>query len=404
MGPLFFLSGLIFFLGYAWLHLLLAWTNGLQPGANRLWPGCILALAILMLAWGPLLLHLFVPNASHSRSSAMMVSSTWMMMILWFGFAMLCCDGVNLCGWLWRHFVSGAPNPPLLVSWRLEALTGALFTLVAATTGYIQAGHPVVRHIQLSSQRIPKAADGYRIMLCSDLHAGAYYRTSVLDAVEEAMRQWQPQLLLHTGDFVDGPSQSDLTPLVERIAGWHLPDGKYACFGNHDGYAGWESSLEWHRQAGLEILGQRSGRIDAFPQPWLHLAGIDDPAVWVPNYRHGRDKEAVEAARLDNEALKAPPESCYNIILRHRPEMRADNFPGWQLMVSGHTHGGQIFPFNLVIPFTCPFSTSRCHTLDTGLGLYVSPGTGSWGPPFRFLVPPEITLIELNSAAEAAKP
>ena len=389
------LSGLLFFTAYVWLHLSMAWCQG---GPLRALPATAIAALIFLLGWGLALLGHFLPLSLGSRNTLFLVCATFMVFELWFGTAMLLCDAINVVLRLVRHLAhGGAAAPPF--PWRMEALAGVALVLVASIVGFLQTGRPNVRVVSIADARIPAEADGYRIMLCSDLHLITPYRSAILDKVEAAAAEWRPSLFLHAGDFIDGPRSGDLTALCDRLAAWSFPDGKYGSFGNHDGYADWQVSRQWHERAGIALLGNRMGRPEASPLPWLHLTAIDDQAVWIENYHKGLDPAAETEAIALCEKVPAPPEETFNILLRHRPDLRKDGCPGWQLMLSGHTHGGQLFPFSLSIPLTYPYRTGRLHTLENGLRLYICQGTGFWGPPFRFLVPPEITIVELHHAS-----
>ncbi len=386
---------MLFFTAYVWLHLALAWCQG---GPIRALPFFVIAVLMFLVCWGLVLLGHVFSMPLGLRNAFFFVSVTFMVFELWFGTAMLLCDGANLAVWLVRH-IAHAPPAARLLSWRMETLICTALALVAAIVGFIQTGRPNVNHVVVADSRIPAEADGYRIMLCSDIHLITPYRTAVLDKAEAAIAQWRPSLFLHVGDFIDGPRSGDLSALVDRIAKWSFPDGKYGSFGNHDGYADWQISRQWHERAGVTLLGNRVERPETSPRPWLHLTAVDDQAVWIENYHKGIDP-AIEAAAIENsEQVPAPPSETFNILLRHRPDLRADGYPGWQLMLSGHTHGGQFFPFSLSIPLTYPYCTSRIHSLENGLRLYICQGTGFWGPPFRLLVPPEITIIELQHAS-----
>ena len=387
-------GGLLFFSAYVWLHLSLAWCQG-EP--FRALPALAVALLIMAFCWGPVLLGRLFTSSLNVHNVLFFASVTFMVLELWFGFAMLLCDGANLAAWLVRH-VGHAPAAGRLLSWRTEALVGAVFTLAAAVVGFIQTGRPNVRHVTVADARIPSEADGYRVMLCSDLHLITPYRTAILERVEAAIAAERPSLFLHVGDFIDGPRSGDLSALTERVAAWSFPDGKYGSFGNHDGYADWTVSRQWHERSGITLLGNRIGRPEAAPLPWLHLTAMDDQAVWIENYHKGIDPAVEAAAVALGEEVPAPPDDTFNILLRHRPDLRKDGCAGWQLMLSGHTHGGQLFPFSLSIPLTWPHATGRLYRLENGLRLYICQGTGFWGPPFRLFVPPEITIIELRHA------
>jgi hypothetical protein len=157
--------------------------------------------------------------------------------------------------------------------------------------------------------------------------------------------------------------------------------GKFAVTGNHEYYAGLSQPLDFTQRAGFTVL---RGEVQTLPIG-IHIAGVDDP---IGN-RYGLNKNITEKELLSN-----PDREGFTILLKHRPVVDQDAAGLFDLQLSGHVHKGQIFPFNLLTYIHYPVRAGH-NSLASGSSIYVSRGTGTWGPPVRFLAPPEVTVIDL---------
>jgi hypothetical protein len=169
--------------------------------------------------------------------------------------------------------------------------------------------------------------------------------------------------------------------LAAMLAELNPPLGKFAITGNHEFYAGIGQSERFLKAAGFTLL--RNERLNVAEQ--LYIVGVDDPAVRRRNQTKGDDEESLLAG-LSRER--------FTLLLKHRPTVETESLGKFDLQLSGHTHGGQIFPFHLITRLFYP-REDGLHRLEKGSVLYISRGTGTWGPPMRFLSPPEVTVFEL---------
>ena len=402
-----FSTGLVCFTGLVWWHLQSGLLDCMQSGHPHAWRLALL-LVVIVLNWGPLLLgrHLFASTSPFGRT-LMVVSFSWMVLILWFGTAALALDLWNLVASIPKF--TGHPATPLakmVLRPRNVMFLSLAFTLAAAVIGNLQARHPIAAHYDLKLTGLPPEADGYRILLISDLHLTQGKYPSILKAAEDAIAAEKPDIILHAGDFLDGPNHGAINDQLRRIRAWEAPDGKFAVFGNHDGYAEWHHSRDAHEEAGVVLLGQRVRRPLAEIHPWLRIVGSDDPACWqtrqlvkVPAVREENDEPAVatieDAWRKCGE-IPVVPDDGVTILLRHQPAAATAVPMNYDMMLCGHTHGGQLFPFNFVTDTFHDFRTHRWYAVSSRLRVYICRGTGFWGPPFRFLVPPEITILTLH--------
>jgi predicted MPP superfamily phosphohydrolase len=252
---------------------------------------------------------------------------------------------------------------------------------VLSLVGLAQARCPRVRRVAIPVENLPAELDGYRIVQWSDVHVGPTIRRRFVESLVERTNALGADAVVITGDLVDG-YLDELREQVAPLAGLHARDGVFFVTGNHEYY--WRAS-EW--VAELQHLGltflKNSHRVIQRGQARLVLAGITDP---VGRYTHKSDPDA---------ALAGAPADAFKVLLSHRPQAANDaDRLGVGLQLSGHTHGGQFFPFNLVIRFFQPIVAGLHRVGQTWL--YVSRGTGYWGPPSRLGVHGEITLLELT--------
>jgi hypothetical protein len=260
---------------------------------------------------------------------------------------------------------------------------GAVVVLIA---GAWRAQRPVVVRVAVPIANLPAALEGFRIVQLSDLHVGAILKRAFVERVVSAANGLEPDLIALTGDVADGLPPA-LRDEVAPLAGLRAPHGKFFVTGNHEYY--WDAPA-WVRE--LEHLGfsalVNTHRVIERGGARLVLAGVTDLSAsrLVPG--HASDPAA---------AVAGAPESDVWVLLAHQPKSAfAARAVGFDLQLSGHTHGGQYFPFNLLVRLFQPF-VAGLHRLEE-MWLYVSRGTGYWGPPLRLGAPSEITLIQLTRA------
>jgi predicted MPP superfamily phosphohydrolase len=194
----------------------------------------------------------------------------------------------------------------------------------------------------------------------------------------------KPDVLVCSGDLVD--AQMDrLNHLASMLKKIEAPLGKFAVMGNHEFYAGIRQSEHFLQTAGFVLLRNQAYSLENL----FTIVGIDDPV--------GRQRYPENGVVSTNEKdlLALSSSKTLKILLKHRPTVENESLGLFDLQLSGHTHGGQIFPFNLVVKHYYPHQKGL-YRLGKGSVLYVSRGTGTWGPPMRLFAPPEVTLIELT--------
>ncbi|MGA2331959.1 MAG: metallophosphoesterase [Syntrophales bacterium] len=246
--------------------------------------------------------------------------------------------------------------------------------------GYFEAKNIGTEKITIASPKIPESAGRIRIVQISDVHIGIIVKGERLKHIVEEIKKAQPDILVSTGDLVDGQIDT-LTEHATFLRDIQPRYGKFAITGNHEFYAGLDHALDFTRAAGFVVLREQGVDVAGV----INIAGVDDPTV---------DAFGLPQEISETKLLSGLSRQRFTILLKHRPVIEKDSLGKFDLQLSGHTHNGQIFPFNFVVRRFYPLITGY-FTLPNDAHLYVSRGAGTWGPPIRFLSPPEITVIDL---------
>jgi hypothetical protein len=368
---------LIFFLLYGGLHYYLfsKFRYGLHPGVL---PLLLAAFFLLLMVVAPLVVYKAGRQGweSFARPGAY-VAYIWMGFAFLFFAGSLTIDIYRVLAYGMNFFLKTAPPSPAPF---LQFVFPLLFALFAVTYGYFEAWNIRTEQITIRSSKIPREAGRFRIVQITDVHLGMIVREGRLSRILEEVNKAGPDLFISTGDLVDGQINHlrGLSRLLQEIQPKH---GKFAITGNHEFYAGLPQALDFTRQAGFTMLRGQGLNIGGF----LNLAGVDDPAG------------GAGAGLTERELLARFPRDRYTILLKHRPVIDPDSLGLFDLQISGHTHRGQIFPFVILTRIFFRYYSGFFHLPGEAL-LYVSRGSGTWGPPIRFLTPPEVTLYDLLPA------
>lgn len=260
-----------------------------------------------------------------------------------------------------------------------------VLTLVACTWGAVTALRPVqLRSVEIPITGLPQELDGFRIIQISDLHLGPLVRQAQVDHVVHQSNAQSPDLIAITGDLVDGEADG-VRPLAERMRILSARHGVFFVTGNHEYYSGVKRWLKVIRSMGWKVL-ENECQVLQHGNARLAVAGMPDPASRsIPGHK-GPDLQ---------RSLTDAPMQVPRILLYHPPTgTKAAAQAGIALQLSGHTHGGQYFPWSIIV--SAIFNHPRGLSREGNLWVYTSTGTGFWGPPNRLLVPPELTLITLK--------
>lgn len=270
-----------------------------------------------------------------------------------------------------------------------RAVAGGAVFVAGGTTSYGIAsalGDPQIHDVEVKLPRLPRALSGLTIAQITDLHVGRTIGEAEVRRVVEETNRLRPDVIAITGDLVDGSVralQREVAPLARLSARY----GVFFVTGNHEYYSGAVSWVEHLRSLGMRVL--RNERLEIGDRgASLDLAGIDDWRSRGMAPGHGPDLAKALAGRDPERAL---------VLLAHQPRgVEEGARAGVELQVSGHTHGGQIFPFTLATAMVYPYLHGLYDVKGVrGSQIFVSRGTGFWGPPIRLGSPPEIARIVL---------
>ncbi|MFD5479573.1 metallophosphoesterase [Streptomyces hawaiiensis] len=271
------------------------------------------------------------------------------------------------------------PSRRLFVS---RVVAGAAAAAAVGTVGYGTYGvlrGPKVKRVTVPLAKLPRGAHGYRIAVVSDVHLGPVLGRGFAQKVVDTINSTQPDLIAVVGDLVDG-SVKDLGPAAAPLAQLRARHGSYFVTGNHEYFSGAGQWVEEVRRLGLDPLENARREM-----PYFDLAGVND----IAGEDEGQGPDFAKALG-DRDTARA----C--VLLAHQPVQIHDAVEhGVDLQLSGHTHGGQLWPGNLLAAGANPTVAGLDRYGDTQL--YVSRGAGAWGPPTRVGAPSDITLIELAS-------
>jgi predicted MPP superfamily phosphohydrolase len=261
-------------------------------------------------------------------------------------------------------------------------IVAAVLSLAATGFGYFSARQVNVEWIVIPTSKLEESHNPFRIVQISDLHLGLLTDEARIQRLTDVIRSIKPDIVVSTGDLVD-VQLDHLGEFADLFNELRPRCGKYAVTGNHEAFAGVNRARTFTERAGFTMLSYDGVKIEDI----INIVGVDDPAV---------SNRLLSNTPAEREFLKRFPEREYTVLLKHQPVVDKVSQDRFDLQLSGHTHGGQIFPFILL---TRLFYSSRIglSRLGENTHLYVSRGTGSWGPPIRFLAPPELTVIELRS-------
>ncbi len=252
-----------------------------------------------------------------------------------------------------------------------------LLSIVLAVYGYFDARNIRVKHLEIATQHTLPQRGKLRIVQISDVHVGIIIREERLDRLLKHVREARPDILVCTGDLLDGELDNIMDD-AGRFAQIPATYGKIAILGNHEYYAGLKRSTEFIQAAGFQLL-----RDEYIEMAGIGIFGEDD----ITGRRPGTTKKSESFRRTLTEQRDG-----FVLLLKHQPYV--DPSARFDLQLSGHTHGGQLYPFGFIVRLYFP-KIHGLHELAPGKLLYVSRGTGTWGPPVRVFAPPEITVIDL---------
>ncbi len=364
----------IFLTVWTVMHIYVFWRMSSIPFISQHIHPIFLVLAAIVL-WSSFLLPRFFGNPAAGGLSWFleMVGSNWLGILFLLFFCLLVIDLITGFGFLMPNL---AP--------RLRGLA-LLAGIVMSIIGFIQGMRPpVINDYEIELAYLPADADGLVVVDVSDLHIGTLLGEKWLAARVAQIDALHPDLIVMVGDLVEGDDPSErrqsLTAIMHRLA---APLGVWAVTGNHEGHGGLDASVRFLTDGGIDVLRNQWREV----RPGLIVAGIDDRG-YVGGVKTVSDRI--------HRALEGRPPNTATIFLSHRPQMAAEAAQlGAGLMLCGHTHGGQIWPFSYISGMANDMLVGEYHV--DGMPVIVSRGAGTWGPRMRLWSPGEIVRITLRA-------
>jgi hypothetical protein len=269
------------------------------------------------------------------------------------------------------------------------AIAVPLLAVLATILGFIGARRrPRVVDVKVPLRGLPPALEGFTIAQISDVHVGPTIKRDFVRGIVEIVNSLDADVIAITGDLVDG-SVEQLGPHVEPLSHLRARHGAYFVTGNHEYYSGAKPWIAELRRLGVHVLLNEHVVLNHRGAPLL-LAGVTDYSAHQFDPAQHSDPQAALAG--------ASPDLRPRVLLAHQPRSAAAAADaGFDLQLSGHTHGGQFWPWNLFVRLQQPFTAGLDRLAN--LWVYTSRGSGYWGPPQRLGVPSEIARIRLVAAA-----
>ncbi len=305
------------------------------------------------------------------------VGANWFGVLLLMFVCLLAADIITGFGFLLPRLA------PAVRTWALAA--AAMLCAVALFQG-LRA--PVVRDYEVRLPGLPEASDGTVLVVVSDTHVGTMIGARWLAARVRQIEALHPDAIILAGDIVEGDSNREQN-LMRMLGRLSAPLGVWAVTGNHEFYAGLNPSVATFQQLGFHVLRDRWAEV----KPGLIFAGVDDLT--------SRRRRRIQGDFIER-AVSGRPAGAATVLISHTP-WEADRAAraGVGLMLSGHTHGGQIWPLQYVVRALYPMLGGRYDV--NGMTVIVCRGTGTWGPRMRLWRPGEIVRITLHAAPPAAQ-
>jgi uncharacterized protein len=348
------------------------------PGLGR-----VLLVLPFVLVWLVPVVYWVGDRDSHSRADDWLHAASYVSMG-WLTYVLLLCALRDL---LLALSAVAAPAVRVAIDAAGAAVVfwGATAALALGALAALRGPH--VQHVDVPIDALPPALDGYRIVQISDLHVGPTIGAAYVKRVVQISNALAPDLVALTGDLVDG-SVPRLRDAIAPLAQLASRDGVYVALGNHDYYSGAGAWVEHFERLGLTVL-RNEHRVVTRGAARLVVGGVVDPAA-----RMERPPQTPQPH------LAAAPEAgaAVRLLLAHNPKLAPLGAQaGFDLQLSGHTHAGQFFPWTLAVRLVHAPHVAGLSKQDR-MWVYVSAGTGTWGPPVRLGTRPELTLVRLVAA------
>lgn len=368
----------IFLFLYGLLHYYFYWSLKrafiLSTGTNLL-----VVIVLLFLCLLPILMNLTADiDNKFIITTLAYIGYVWMAVLFLFFSIHLLIDLYSL----FLRFFSKISNTSLITfvpSQMIVFLSTIALIILIILYGFFEAENIKVEREQIKTSKLSEGMSRFRVVQISDIHFSSINGLRLAKKIEKIIKNMEPDILVSTGDLIERGLRDD-DKVIDVLKKINTTYGKFAVTGNHEFYTGIKKSTKFTEKAGFKMLRDKGVILNGF----VNIVGVDDPA---------RNRMGEAGNIQENILLGGFPKTNLTILLKHQPKLDGSNPYNFDLQLSGHTHKGQIFPFSLIVSIFYPYN-SGLHQVGEDSYLYVTRGTGTWGPPVRFLSPPEITVID----------
>jgi predicted MPP superfamily phosphohydrolase len=340
----------------------------------------IIGLSILIMAVSHMPVHWYSFRGDRKLVAFLTyVSSLWAaFLIIYFPTAII----FELYDYVIKSRLFDADLASLVLSPAQTFVIPSIISIAVNFYGYFEATNLQVERLTIYTSKLPEKVNKITVAQISDLHLGIMVGDKKLDRVIREIETAKPDLIVSTGDLVDGVVRHIIhyTDKLKKLQAWM---GKFAVLGNHEFYGGLKHSLKFTEDSGFTVLRGEVVNIKEI----LNVAGVDERAD--TNNNHSNMNNTIDV-------LSGIPQNIFTLLLKHRADMDSRSSGLFDLQLSGHTHKGQMFPVSLFTMFIFKHH-SGYKKLQKGSDLYISRGAGTAGTPIRFLSKPEITIIDIVS-------
>lgn len=328
------------------------------------------------------LLPVFIPIHSHKSSerSLKIISYTgymWLAFLIPFFPVALILDLYNMVT-PWNGHLAGHNHASFIIPMSLSA--------VIVAYGFFEARNLRIERLVINTPKLPKNARKVRIAQISDLHLSVTVGGHLIERMIEIIEKEKPDIIVSTGDLIDGIVKH-VNHLSARLRKLNARYGKFAVTGNHEFYGGLRHTVKFIEDSGFIVLRDRGVTVENI----INIAGMDFTGGETKGYSNNVPRKE------EKEVLSELPPGLFTLLLKHRSDVKEESLGLFDLQLSGHSHKGQIFPVSLATMFLFQYHTGFTK-LPKGSAIHTSRGTGTAGPPVRFLSTPEITIIDIVSA------
>lgn len=342
------------------------------------WVDAVIGSVVLFMAISPVLIAIY-SNRGSERSVRMFSYTGYMWLALLVPFFPLSVV-FDLYNFLILELGSGAAS---VLSEERGFYISLVLSVAITVYGYFEAQYLKTERLVFRTSKLPDGIERIRAVQVSDLHLGVIVGDKMLKRVIKKVEDETPDIIVSTGDLID-TNIRHIKDFAARLEAMHAPLGKFAVMGNHEVYAGARHSVRFIEDAGFKLLRGEGVTVNDS----VNIAGMD----FLGGEARGYSRDSGQ--RPEHEILSILPRDLFTVLLKHRSDVEKKSLGLFDLQLSGHTHKGQIFPMNLATMFIFPHHTGLTK-LAKGSMIYTSRGTGTAGPPIRFLSRPEVTVIDI---------